>query len=109
MASARGVGVEEAHRMARMIEEEGIRSVVINMEHASFDRGLAQALANERDLFGEVDAVFHLAVALAARGDRLPGMVGPDRDPFTGNPRRLDEHVGDQLEARRQPPPMTRP
>jgi magnesium chelatase subunit D len=38
---------EEAHRMAKMIEEEGIRSVVINMEHASFDRGLAQALAEE--------------------------------------------------------------
>ncbi len=38
---------EEAHRVARMIEEEGIRSVVINMEHASFDRGLAQALADE--------------------------------------------------------------
>ncbi len=38
---------EEAHRMARMIEEESIRSVVINMEHASFDRGLAQALAQE--------------------------------------------------------------
>ncbi len=38
---------EEAHRMARMIEEEEIRSVVINMEHASFDRGLAQALADE--------------------------------------------------------------
>jgi magnesium chelatase subunit D len=38
---------EEAHRVARMIEEEGIRSLVINMEHASFDRGLAQALADE--------------------------------------------------------------
>jgi magnesium chelatase subunit D len=38
---------EEAHHMARMIEEESIRSVVINMEHASFDRGLAQALAQE--------------------------------------------------------------
>jgi Mg-chelatase subunit ChlD len=38
---------EEAHRMARMIAEEDIRSVVINMEHASFDRGLAQALADE--------------------------------------------------------------
>ncbi len=38
---------EEAHRAARMIEEENIRSVVINMEHASFDRGLAQALAEE--------------------------------------------------------------
>ncbi len=38
---------EEAHRVAKMIMEEGIRSVVINMEHASFDRGLAQALAEE--------------------------------------------------------------
>ncbi len=38
---------EEAHRTARMILEENIRSVVINMEHVSFDRGLAQALANE--------------------------------------------------------------
>jgi magnesium chelatase subunit D len=38
---------EEAHMAARMIEEGGIRSVVINMEHASFDRGLAQALADE--------------------------------------------------------------
>jgi magnesium chelatase subunit D len=38
---------EEAHRVAKMIMEEGIKSVVINMEHASFDRGLAQALAEE--------------------------------------------------------------
>lgn len=38
---------EEAHRAAKMIVEENIRSVVINMEHASFDRGLAQALAVE--------------------------------------------------------------
>lgn len=38
---------EEAHRMARMLDEEGVRSVVINMEHASFDRGLAQGLADE--------------------------------------------------------------
>jgi magnesium chelatase subunit D len=38
---------EEAHRVAKMIKEESIRSVVINMEHASFDRGLAQALAEE--------------------------------------------------------------
>ena len=40
---------EEAHRAAQMIHEENIRSVVINMEHASFDRGLAQALAIELD------------------------------------------------------------
>ena len=38
---------EEAHRISKLIMEEGIRSVVINMEHASFDRGLAQALAEE--------------------------------------------------------------
>ncbi|MEM7346296.1 MAG: VWA domain-containing protein [Chloroflexota bacterium] len=38
---------EEAHRASKMIAEDGIRSVVINMEHASFDRGLAQALAVE--------------------------------------------------------------
>ncbi len=36
---------DEAHRIARQIHEEGIRSVVINMEHASFDQGLAQRLA----------------------------------------------------------------
>jgi magnesium chelatase subunit D len=40
---------EEAHRAASAIRSEGIRSVVINMEHASFDRGLAQALADELD------------------------------------------------------------
>jgi magnesium chelatase subunit D len=38
---------EEAHRIAKLIMEEGIRAVVINMEHISFDRGLAQALADE--------------------------------------------------------------
>lgn len=38
---------EEAHQLARAIRETHIRSVVINMEHPSFDRGLAQALANE--------------------------------------------------------------
>ncbi len=38
---------DEAHRIAKIIMEEGIRSVVINMEHASFDRGLAQGLAVE--------------------------------------------------------------
>jgi Mg-chelatase subunit ChlD len=38
---------EEAHRIATSFRDEGIRSVVINMEHASFDRGLAQALAEE--------------------------------------------------------------
>jgi Mg-chelatase subunit ChlD len=40
---------EEAHQVAAVIREAGIRSVVINMEHASFDRGLAQRLADELD------------------------------------------------------------
>ena len=40
---------EEAHRIAMMIKEAGIRSVVINMEHAAFDQGLAQLLANYLD------------------------------------------------------------
>jgi magnesium chelatase subunit D len=36
---------EESHRMAEQIAEDEIRSVVINMEHAAFDQGLAQKLA----------------------------------------------------------------
>ena len=38
---------EEAHHICAAIHGDGIRSVVINMEHAAFDRGLAQALADE--------------------------------------------------------------
>lgn len=40
---------EEAHRLAEQIAEDEIRSVVINMEHAAFDQGLAQALAEHLD------------------------------------------------------------
>jgi Mg-chelatase subunit ChlD len=36
---------EESHRVAETIAEDEIRSVVINMEHAAFDQGLAQNLA----------------------------------------------------------------
>jgi len=36
---------EEAYRVAEAIAEEKIHCVVINMEHAAFDQGLAQALA----------------------------------------------------------------
>lgn len=36
---------EESHRIAEQLSEEDIRSVVINMEHAAFDQGLAQSLA----------------------------------------------------------------
>ena len=37
---------DEALKMADRIQRSHIRSVVINMEHASFDRGLAQDLAD---------------------------------------------------------------
>ena len=37
---------DEAHKLAQRIAEEDIRSVVINMEHAAFDQGLAQGLAD---------------------------------------------------------------
>ncbi len=36
---------EEANRLAEQIADDEIRSVVINMEHAAFDQGLAQNLA----------------------------------------------------------------
>jgi Mg-chelatase subunit ChlD len=36
---------EEAHRIATQFEEEGIRNITINMEHAAFDQGLARQLA----------------------------------------------------------------
>ncbi len=38
---------EEAHRMAELILNAGIRSVVINMEHVAFDQGLAKLLAEK--------------------------------------------------------------
>lgn len=37
---------EEAHRTAERLHDQGVRSVVINMEHAAFDQGLAKALAD---------------------------------------------------------------
>jgi magnesium chelatase subunit D len=37
---------EEAGRMARMIHDTHLRTIVVNMEHPAFDRGLAQQLAN---------------------------------------------------------------
>jgi len=37
---------EEAMRMAAVIHQSGVHSVVINMEHPVFDRGLAQKLAD---------------------------------------------------------------
>jgi magnesium chelatase subunit D len=40
---------DEANRTADLIREASVRSVVINMEHAAFDQGLAQALADRLD------------------------------------------------------------
>lgn len=37
---------EEAMRIADLFEQGHLRSIVVNMEHAAFDRGLAQKLAN---------------------------------------------------------------
>lgn len=37
---------EETGRMADMIRQDHLRTIVINMEHPAFDRGLAQQLAN---------------------------------------------------------------
>ena len=37
---------EESYKFAELIAIEKIKSVVINMEHAAFDQGLAQQLAN---------------------------------------------------------------
>ena len=37
---------QEAPSRREMVAQAGIRSVVINMEHAAFDQGLAQLLAD---------------------------------------------------------------
>jgi len=36
---------EEAHGIADLIQHSDVRAIVINMEHAAFDQGLATALA----------------------------------------------------------------
>jgi Mg-chelatase subunit ChlD len=40
---------EESYRFAELIAAEKVRSIVINMEHAAFDQGLAQLLARHLD------------------------------------------------------------
>jgi magnesium chelatase subunit D len=40
---------EEAHRICGLIRDANVRSVVINMEHAAFDQGLARLLADKLD------------------------------------------------------------
>jgi len=36
----------KAHRIADQFKEKSIRSIVVNMEHAAFDQGLAAKLAD---------------------------------------------------------------
>jgi Mg-chelatase subunit ChlD len=38
---------EEAYRFAEMIHENNVRAIVVNMEHAPFDQGLAAQLAEQ--------------------------------------------------------------
>jgi magnesium chelatase subunit D len=38
---------EESYKFAGLIANEKTRSIVINMEHAAFDQGLAQKLADQ--------------------------------------------------------------
>jgi magnesium chelatase subunit D len=40
---------EEAQRAAQKFEQDHIRTVTINMEHAAFDQGLAQQIADAMD------------------------------------------------------------
>ncbi len=40
---------QEAHRIAHLIREANVRSLVINMEHQAFDQGLAKLLADQLD------------------------------------------------------------
>ncbi|QRN82713.1 VWA domain-containing protein [Chloroflexota bacterium] len=49
VALGSGSPLEESQKIAEQVAEESIRSVVINMEHAAFDQGLAETLANHLD------------------------------------------------------------
>jgi Mg-chelatase subunit ChlD len=66
---------DEAHTIARHIRASGIRSAVINMEHASFDQGLAQKLAD--NLGGPCYALQELRADMlyqAVREEMIGGM-----------------------------------
>ena len=48
LVRSRGLGdvyKRQAHKIAELISETDVRSVVINMEHAAFDQGFARQLA----------------------------------------------------------------
>lgn len=72
---------EEAYNIANLISKENIHSVVINMEHAAFDQGLAQSLADHlkapcytiTDLRAE-----SLFVAVQQEIRQVNALVGPD-------------------------------
>jgi Mg-chelatase subunit ChlD len=66
---------DEAHTIARHIRASDIRSAVINMEHASFDQGLAQKLAD--NLGGPCYALQELRADMlyqAVREEMIGGM-----------------------------------
>ncbi len=101
---------EEAGRMAQMIHESHLRSVVINMEHPAFDRGLAEQLAIalggpcytlpelkaeallrtvRRELSTQPGEARHVSTA-AATGQIEPGSGLPDvPGSVAGGPRRI--------------------
>ena len=58
---------EEAHHVAEQIKEEAIKSIVVNMESADYDRGLAQELADH------LGGICHNLASL--RADSLLSMV----------------------------------
>ncbi len=70
---------QEAHNLAEQIADDKYRAVVINMEHAAFDQGLAQALADHLEApcysLGELKAesLYHTIRQEMNAGDENPG------------------------------------
>lgn len=65
---------DEANYFAEQVQANGIKSVVINMEHASFDQGLAQRLADH--LGGPCYALQELRADLLYRAVRQEMVAG---------------------------------
>jgi magnesium chelatase subunit D len=70
---------EEAHAMADLICQADVRAVVINMEHAAFDQGLATALAER--LGGPCYTLAELKAENLYRAVRQELDSTPDRSP----------------------------
>lgn len=69
--------LEEAHMLADQVAHDDIRSVVINMEHAAFDQGLAKALADHLKApcysLAELKAEYLYQAVVAERDAGAPG------------------------------------